>query len=126
MRYMSEQEFKEELLEIQKRNETINKKQVLKDEKNRYKRKIKLPSTSKLMAFYLFFVLNIILVYAMSVMYLFRDLTFLGVLITDVAAQVITYFIYSRKATIENSSGGIVYDMAMRGDSSEEENEGDI
>ncbi len=50
----------------------------------------------------------------MIAMWHFRDLTYLGVLITDVAAQVLTYFIYTKKATRENTVGGIKYETAMK------------
>lgn len=114
MRYISEKEYNARMKQVKKENIMRQRRQELRDEKNKYKSKLKLPSTSKLMATYLFCILNIVLIYAMVAMWHFMDLTYLGVLITDVAAQVLTYFIYARKATIENSAGGITYDMAMK------------
>lgn len=114
MRYISEKEYESRLKQIQKMNIVKQRKLKLKEEKKKYKSKPKLPSTSKLMAAYLFVVLNVVLIYAMVTMWRFMDLTYLGVLVTDVAAQVLTYFIYTKKATIENSVGGITYDMALK------------
>ena len=114
MRYMSEKEYEHELKRIKAKNVSRQRKKKIKEEKDKYKSKIKLPSTSKLMATYLFVVLNIVLAFAMISMWHFADLSYLGVLITDVAAQVLTFFIYTRKAVIENSSGGITYDIAMK------------
>lgn len=114
MRYISEKEYESRLKQIQKMNIVKQRKLRLKEEKKKYKSKPKLPSTSKLMAAYLFVVLNVVLIYAMVTMWRFMDLTYLGVLVTDVAAQVLTYFIYTKKATIENSVGGITYDMALK------------
>lgn len=114
MRYISEKEYKSRMKQIKNQNISRERMLSLKVEKNKYKFKPKLPSTSKLMAAYLFIILNVVLVYAMVTMYIFHDLTYLGVLITDVAAQVLTYFIYTRKAAIENTAGGITYDMAMK------------
>ena len=114
MRYMSVKEYEHELKQIKAKNVYRQRKKKLKEEKDKYKSKIKLPSTSKLMAVYLFIILNVVLIYAMVAMWYFKDLSYLGVLITDVAAQVLTYFIYSKKATIENTVGGITYDMAMK------------
>lgn len=52
---------------------------------------------------------------AMVAMWCFRDLTYLGVLITDVAAQVLTYMIYSIKALKENTSKeGFVYEARVQ------------
>ena len=49
----------------------------------------------------------------MKAMWHFADLSFLGVLITDVAGQVIVYMIYALKSKAENTSGGIVYETAL-------------
>lgn len=72
----------------------------------------KLP-THKLITAYLFILLNVILIYAMIAMWNFADLTHLGVIITDIVAQILTFFIYSRHSTAQNTVGGIVYDTAM-------------
>lgn len=59
---------------------------------------IKPIETHKLLAIYLFVLLNVIVVYSMITMWHMRDLTYLGVLISDIAAQVIVYAIYCLKA----------------------------
>lgn len=115
MRYMTEKEYKARMRRIQAENASRKRIQQLKDEEKKYKYKRKLPSTSKLMATYLFVILNAVLVYAMVAMWCFRDLTYLGVLITDVAAQVLTYMIYSIKALKENTSKeGFVYEARTK------------
>lgn len=114
MRYISDKEFKSQLRQIKNENTSRQRKQKLKNEKNKYKTKFKLPSTSKLMAAYLFIVLNAVLIYSMVAMWHFHDLTYLGALITDIAAQVLTYFIYSKKSTAENlATEGFVYEARM-------------
>lgn len=110
---MTEKEYQSKLEKIHKHNLKILRKQKLKEEKNKYKTSRKLPSTSKLMAVYLFALLNIICVYAMVSMWHFETLEYLGVLITDIASQVIIYFVYSMKSKRENSKGGITYELAM-------------
>lgn len=114
MKYISEKEYNLRMKKIQSQNVNIERMQSLKKEKNKYRPKIKLPSTTKLMAVYLFVILNVVLTFAMVTMYQFRDLTYLGVLVTDVAAQILTFFIYTKKSLAENSQGGIVYDLAMK------------
>lgn len=114
MKRLTEREYQVELKKIQSYNIFKERNAKLKIEKTKYKKNFKLPSTSKLIAAYLFVILNVVLTYAMIVMYQFRDLTYLGVLITDIVAQILTYLIYARKATIENTVGGITYDMAMK------------
>lgn len=113
MKYISEREFNSKMRVIQRRNESIDRYNKLKDEKKKVSINIKKPTTDKLIAIYLFIILNVILVYSMISMWNFADLSCLGVLITDIAGQVITYYIYAKKAIAQNTKGGITYDMAM-------------
>ena len=113
MKYISEREFNSKMRVIQRRNESIDRYNKLKEEKKIVSINIKKPTTDKLIAIYLFIILNVILVYSMISMWNFADLSCLGVLITDIAGQVITYYIYAKKATAQNTKGGITYDMAM-------------
>lgn len=113
MRRLNDKEYQAELKRLQKDNLYIEKNLKLKEERNKYKTKHKLPSTTKLIAVYLFIILNVVLIYAMICMWHFGDLSYLGVLITDVAAQILTFVVYCAKSLKENSVGGIVYDMAM-------------
>ena len=113
MFYMSEKEFREEMRKARLKNESIARKQELQKVKNTYKPNKK-HSTTKLIAVYLFILLNIVLGFSMYMMYHLSDLTYLGVLITDIAAQVITFLIYVVKSTKENTQGGITYETAIR------------
>lgn len=111
---MSDEEYESRMKKIQDKNILREQKQNLRNERNKYKHNIKLPSTSKLIAGYLFVVLNAVLVYAMIAMWHFMDLTCLGILVTDIAAQVLTFMVYAWKATKENTKNGLVYEMAMK------------
>lgn len=125
MRYISEKEYNSRMKQIEQINRGKERKQKLKQAERKFKPKFKLPSTSKLMAAYLFVILNVVLCYAMIAMWNFQDLTYLGVLITDVAAQVLTYFIYTKKATAENTSAdgtGIKF-QAMMNEFKEKQNQ---
>ena len=97
MRYLSKENYHRELEKIQKRNRQKELKQKLKTEKLKYKKRVHI-ETSKLIAIYLFILLNAIVVYAMISMWKFADLSYLGVLITDIAAQILIYGIYCLKA----------------------------
>lgn len=101
------------LRKIERKGERILRKRELKAKRDSYKKPRKKIQTSKLIAAYLFVLLNVVLIYAMTMMYLFRDLTYLGVLISDIISQVVVYLIYIVKSTKENTSGGITYDTAM-------------
>lgn len=113
MKYLSEREFNSKMRIIQRKNESIDRYNKLKEESRKASIKSKKLSTDKLIAIYLFVILNVILMYSMVVMWHFADLSCLGVLITDIAGQVITYYIYAKKATAQNTKGGITYDIAM-------------
>lgn len=113
MKYLTQREYERKLREIQRENESIERYNKLRREKRNIQSGIKKPSTDKLIATYLFIILNVVLIYAMLAMWHFADLSYLGVLITDIAGQVITYYIYAKKATAQNTKGGITYDLAM-------------
>lgn len=94
---MTEDDYRKKLAEIQKKNTQKEYKISLKKEKNKYSNKVHI-ETSKLIAIYLFAILNAIVIYAMVAMWVFVDFTYLGVLISDIAAQVLIYAIYCMKA----------------------------
>ena len=98
MKYITQSKFENELAKIRVRNKSYERKKLLKAEKNKYRNKIKLPSTTKLVMTYLFILLNTVLIYAMVAMWKFADLSYLGVLISDIAAQIMIYAIYCMKA----------------------------
>lgn len=97
MRYLTAKTYQQELEKVKRDNVQRQYKQSLKDEKRKYKKNFKI-ETSKLIAFYLFALLNAIVVYAMVAMWKFADLSYLGVLISDIAAQILIYAIYCMKA----------------------------
>lgn len=82
---------------IKRDNDQKRKRLLLRAEKGKYKTANRI-ETSKLIAIYLFALLNAIVVYAMVAMWHFGDFSYLGVLISDIAAQVLIYAIYCMKA----------------------------
>ena len=82
---------------IKRDNAQKQKQLLLKAEKDKYKGTNHI-ETSKLIAIYLFGLLNAIIIYAMIAMWRFGDFSYLGVLISDIAAQVLIYAIYCMKA----------------------------
>lgn len=94
---MTEKEYYTKLEKIKKDNIQWEYRNNLKNEKKKYRPKSKV-ETSKLIAVYLFLLLNTIVIYTMFAMWIFADFTYLGVLISDIAAQVLIYAIYCMKA----------------------------
>ena len=97
MKYLTNESYSKELEKIKKENRQKELKYKLKAEKSKYKKRAHI-ETSKLIAIYLFILLNAIVIYAMISMWKFADLSYLGVLITDIAAQILIYGIYCLKA----------------------------
>lgn len=93
---LSEREFRRQLMKIKSENAQKERQMALDAERNKYSKKHF--ETSKLIAIYLFVLLNGIVIFAMVAMWHFADLSYLGVLITDIAAQVLIYAIYCLKA----------------------------
>ena len=87
--------FSKKMEKIKKQNEQKLRIEELRQERNKYKKKVE---TSKFLALYLFVLLNAVIVYSMISMWKFSDLSYLGVLITDIAAQILIYGIYCLKA----------------------------
>lgn len=93
---LTEREFQRQLAKIKKENVQKERSLILERERNKYgSERIE---TSKLIAIYLFVLLNAIVIYAMIAMWQFADFSYLGVLISDIAAQVLIYAIYCMKA----------------------------
>ena len=112
---MTTKEYEEKLKRIRYKNKQKEMKARLEKEENKYKKKFKWPSTTKLIATYLFVIFNVVLVFVMYAMWHFADLSYLGVLITDIAAQVLVFLIYSIKSAKENiSTQGFVYEARMK------------
>lgn len=94
---MTELQYQEKLKKIKEKNEQKEYRKSLRKERMKLFPKLKI-ETSKFLAIYLFALLNAIVIYSMVAMWRFADLSYLGVLISDIAAQVIIYAIYCLKA----------------------------
>lgn len=97
MKYLSSKSYQQEMERVKRHNQQVELRNNLKHEKDKYKKRFHI-ETSKILAIYLFILLNAIVIYAMVAMWKFADLTYLGVLITDIAAQILIYGIYCLKA----------------------------
>jgi len=106
-------DYEEKVKKAEEHAKRVKEKQDLKQIWHKYDVRKKIP-TSKLILLYMAFVLNIVLGYAMWSMIYLQDLSALPVLISDIASQVLLVIVYYCKSTIENRSGGIVFESAIR------------
>ena len=61
-------------------------------------------TTTKLLCFYIFVIFNVVLAQALIAMWHFADLSYLGVIISDILGQVVVYAIYSIRAYKDTKS----------------------
>ena len=113
MGYMTKAEFTKKLDKIQRDNIDKKLKQRLEEEKNKYKKNKKLPSTSKLILIGAVILCLQIIIFCEYMMWKTGDLSAMYVLIGIAASLVATIISYYNKARHENTSGGIVYETAM-------------
>ena len=80
-----------------------NKKTEIKQLKKNNRKKLGL-TTTKLLSFYLFAIFNVVLLYALIAMWHFEDLSYLGVVISDIIGQILVFGIYCIRAYLDTKS----------------------
>ena len=113
MRHVSKKEYGIQMQGIKKDNISKERKYRLNEEKKKFRLKFKLPSTSKLVLFIVFLMCIEILVFSQWAMIKLGDISAMYTLIGVPAALVPITLGYYWKSKNENTTGGIVYDMAM-------------
>lgn len=110
---MTEKEYQTKLKKIQIKNLQKERKDKLKSEKDKYKKKHKLPSTSKLILLGVILLCLEIVIFCEYAMVHLGDTSALYALIgipVAIAPAVVSYYM---KSKAENTEGGIVYEAAM-------------
>ena len=110
---MSDKEYNTRLKQIKAMNLTKQRKQNLKAEKRKYKKPVKLPTTSKLILLAVVLINIQIIWFVEKAMIQWGDFSAAYALIGIPATLIPTVWGYYSKSKAENTSGGIVYDMAM-------------
>jgi hypothetical protein len=111
---MSEKEFNRQLKIIKTKNLTKERKAKLKAEKEKYGRKFKMPSTSKLILLGVILLCIEIVAFCEYVMLALGDTSAMYVLIGIPASLIPIVMSYYSKSKAENTMGGIVFETAMR------------
>ena len=114
MNYISEREYEAQMRRLKKINESREREKKLKEERDKYGFKFKMPSTSKIVLFVVFVLCLQILFFCERIMEETGDLSALYVLIGVPVSLVPICLGYYWKSCQENTSGGIIYDTAMR------------
>lgn len=111
---MTDREYRAELRKIELRGQEALRRKELKAARGKYKQQRKKPAVAKLALWYIFGSCTIVQIYSMVAMWHFADLSPLITLIGATVGETISYCAYAAKSTKENTSGGIVYDLAMQ------------
>lgn len=113
MVYMTKNQFDSELAKLQKRNESIERRRKLREERMKYWPKFVLPSTSKIVLIVSAILCVEILIFCQYMIVVTGDTNALYAMVGALfsfMAVVLGYFV---KSTKENTKSGIVYEAAM-------------
>ena len=122
---IDDKEYNRQLRIIQNENQQILYRQRLEAEKNKYKKKVKLPSTSKIVLWAVILLNVQIILFVESAMMKWGDFSAAYALIGIPATLIPTVWAYYSKSRAENTSGGIVYETALRNQNVEESTDDD-
>lgn len=113
MWHLSEAEYESRMKKIKDSNASKERKRKLKEEKQKYRPKFKLPSTSKLILLGAVLLCLQIVIFCEYVMITLGDTSAMYVLVGIPATLIPVIWGYYSKAKAENTVGGITYTMAM-------------
>lgn len=113
MFHMTEKEYEEKLNKIRLRNESIERMRKLKEERNKYKPTIKLPSTSKIVLIISAILCVEILFFCQYMIIITGDTNALYAMVGTIAALASIVLGYFVKSTKENTDGGVTYLNAL-------------
>ena len=111
--FLSDEQYKARMEKLKLRNKSRERKRKLREEKEKGSRKIKLPSTSKLILLGVILLCLQIVIFCEHTMITLGDTSAMYVLIGIPATLIPTIMSYYNKAKAENTVGGIVYETAM-------------
>lgn len=113
MSYVSDAKFQSSLKKIKRDNLSKKRKQLLREERNKYSWKMKLPPTSKIALWAGFLLFAEIIVFCQYIAIRSYDTAPLVAMIGAIGGWISIFHSYSKKSSIENSKNGIVYESAM-------------
>lgn len=113
MVYMTDSQYNSKLAKLQKRNESIERRRRLREERMKYWPKFVLPSTSKVVLIVAALFCVEILIFCQYMIVKTGDTNALYAMVGALVSFVPVIIGYMVKATKENTSGGIVYETAM-------------
>ena len=113
MKYLTDKQCSNQMKKLQIRNQQKEKRRKLKEERKKYRPKLKLPTTSKLLLIGAVSLCLEIVIFCEYVMVKLQDTSSMYVLIGIPASLIPIILGYFYKSKAENTSGGIVFETAM-------------
>ena len=113
MIYMTKNQFDAEMVKTKRKNETIEYKRKLREERRKYWPKFVLPSTSKIVLIVAAILCVEILFFCQYMILLTGDTNALYAMVGTIATLASVILGYFVKSTKENTAGGLVFESAM-------------
>ena len=113
MRYITKSKFDAELEKINRRNESIEYRRRLREERRKHWPKFKMPPTSKIALWAGFLLMLDIVFFCQYMAIKFHDTTPLIATVGAIGGWMTMFNSYNKKSTVENSRDGIIFETAM-------------
>ena len=111
--YMTKSQFDSHMAKTKQHNIEIEYRQMLWKERTKYWPKFKVPSTSKLVLWAGFIIFVEIIFFCQYLAVKTMDTSPLVAMIGAIGGLISMFHTYSKKSTVENSRGGIVFETAL-------------
>lgn len=113
MVYMTKNQYDSKLAKLQKRNESIERRRRLREERMKYWPKFNMPPTSKIALWAGFLLMLEIIIFCQYFAIKTCDPTPLVGVVGAIGGWMSMFFSYNKKSTVENSKNGIIFETAM-------------
>ena len=110
---MTKNQYDSKLAKIQKRNESIERKRKLREERMKYFPRFNKPPTSKIALWAGFLLIFEVIVFCQYLAIKLNDTSPLVAAIGAIGGWMMMFFSYNKKSTVENSRDGIIFETAM-------------
>lgn len=113
MAYMTKNQYDSKLAKLQKRNENIERRRRLREERMKYWPKFNMPPTSKIALWAGFLLMLEVIIFCQYFAIKTYDPTPLVGVVGGIGGWMSMFFSYNKKSTVENSRDGIIFETAM-------------
>lgn len=113
MIYMTDSQYNSKLAKLQKRNEGIERRRRLREERMKYWPRFHMPPTSKIALWAGFLLMLEVIIFCQYLAIKNCDSTPLVGVVGGIGGWMSMFFSYNKKSRVENSRDGIIFETAM-------------